>query len=158
MPIPCTAAAPPLLNEHLVLCRVYAQVQERCSRQMAAQRAELVQLQAEVLRLRARALVLTTALAWQRADHVALRPAVAPVAPESAASLPQAARAPCPRAPLESSLIEANLVICQVGCLSHGAYWRDAYDQCRRSGQTCVMVESVSAMQAPASPWVNTPA
>ncbi len=153
MPRLCTPAASPLLNEHLALCRTYAQAQERCSRHMAAQHAEVARLQDEVLRLRAQALVLTTALEWERADHALRHPAAAAAhgAPEPAARLAQAGRAPCQRTPLESCLAEANLVVCQAGCLSHGAYWRGADDQCRRSGQTCVVVASASALQAAAA-------
>lgn len=161
----CTPAASPLLNEHVALCRTYAEAQERCSRLMAAQRAEVARLQDEVLRLRAQTLVLTTALEWARAGTGADTGAVLPPLPsvagvvcgmEAAADaaaedvvLP--ARAPCQRLPLHSSLAEANLVVCQVGCLSHGAYWRTADDQCRRSGQTCVVVECASALQAAAA-------
>lgn len=41
---------------------------------------------------------------------------------------------------LEASLIAADLVICQTGCLSHGAYWR-VQDHCKRTGKTCMLVE-----------------
>ena len=41
---------------------------------------------------------------------------------------------------LEASLRAADLVICQTGCLSHGAYWR-VQDHCKRTGKACVMVE-----------------
>jgi len=40
---------------------------------------------------------------------------------------------------LEASIVAADLVICQTGCLSHGAYWR-VRDHCKRTGKTCVMV------------------
>jgi len=43
-------------------------------------------------------------------------------------------------ASLEGSLLAADLVICQTGCLSHGAYWR-VQDHCKRTGKTCVLVE-----------------
>jgi hypothetical protein len=43
-------------------------------------------------------------------------------------------------ASLEGSLVAADLVICQTGCLSHGAYWR-VQDHCKRTGKTCVLVE-----------------
>ena len=168
----CTPAASPLLNEHVALCRTYAEAQERCSRLMAAQRAEVARLQDEVLRLRARTLVLTAALEWVRAGTGADTGAVLPPLPsvagvvcgmEAAADaaaedvvLP--ARAPCQRLPLHSSLAEANLVVCQVGCLSHGAYWRTADDQCRRSGQTCVVVASANALQAAAEAALSVPA
>ena len=163
MPRLCTPAASPLLNEHFALCRTYAEAQERCSRHMAAQRAEVARLQDEVLRLRAQTLVLTTALDWARAGTGA-GAVVLPLLPAAlvacsmegeadavAEAVVLPARAPCQRLPLHSSLAEANLVVCQVGCLSHGAYWRDADDQCRRSGQTCVVVASANALQAAAA-------
>lgn len=40
---------------------------------------------------------------------------------------------------LEASLRAADLVICQTGCLGHGAFWR-VQDHCRRTGKTCVLV------------------
>jgi hypothetical protein len=43
-------------------------------------------------------------------------------------------------AALEASLVAADLVICQTGCLSHGAYWR-VQDHCKRTGKTCVMLD-----------------
>lgn len=149
MPTPCNTATSSLLNEHIALCRTYAEAQVRCSRHIAAQRAELAQLQAQAVRLYSQVLVLTTALAWARADHVARQPAVAQEETlEPVTSLSPPGRTPCQVTPLESSLADANLVICQVGCLSHGAYWRDKHDQCRRSGQTCVLVQSDSVLNA----------
>ena len=163
MPRLCTPAASPLLNEHFALCRTYAEAQERCSRHMAAQRAEVARLQDEVLRLRAQTLVLTTALDWARAGTGAETGAVVACGIQGAADaaaeavvLPE--RAPCQRLPLHSSLAEANLVLCQVGCLGHGAYWRDADDQCRRSGQTCVVAASANALQAAAAAALSVPA
>ena len=48
---------------------------------------------------------------------------------------------------LGASLAAADLVICQTGCVSHGAYWR-VKDHCKRTGKPCVFVEkpSVSSM------------
>ena len=37
-------------------------------------------------------------------------------------------------AALEASLVAADLVICQTGCVSHDAYWR-VHDHCRRTGK-----------------------
>lgn len=47
---------------------------------------------------------------------------------------------------LEESLMAADLVICQTGCLSHGAYWR-VQDHCRRTGKPCVVVEQPEALR-----------
>jgi hypothetical protein len=46
---------------------------------------------------------------------------------------------------LEDSLATADLVICQTGCVSHGAYWR-VEDHCRRTGKTCVLVDQPEAL------------
>lgn len=47
---------------------------------------------------------------------------------------------------IEASLREADLVICQTGCLSHGQYWR-VQDLCKRTGKTCVLVEQPDALR-----------
>ena len=62
--------------EHRALCLEYAAVQERCSRVMAQQRAEIAQLQAQVLRLRAAAIVQVSTLAFVHACPVLSRPRV----------------------------------------------------------------------------------
>lgn len=45
---------------------------------------------------------------------------------------------------LEASLIAADLVICQSGCVSHDAYWL-VQDHCRRTGKQCVLLEQPRA-------------
>ncbi len=47
---------------------------------------------------------------------------------------------------LEASLVAADLVICQTGCLSHGAYWR-VQANCKRTGKACVLVEQPEALR-----------
>jgi hypothetical protein len=46
---------------------------------------------------------------------------------------------------LEASLVAADLVICQTGCVSHNAYWR-IQDHCKRTGKQCVLVNQPRAM------------
>lgn len=46
---------------------------------------------------------------------------------------------------LETTLSDADLVICQTGCVSHGAYWR-VKDHCTRTGKQCVLVEHPNAL------------
>ncbi|GGY14835.1 DUF2325 domain-containing protein [Massilia dura] len=46
---------------------------------------------------------------------------------------------------LEADLAAADLVICQTGCMSHGAYWR-VQDHCKRTGKACVLVENADAL------------
>lgn len=48
---------------------------------------------------------------------------------------------------LEASLVAADLVICQTGCVSHGAYWR-VKDHCTRTGKQCVLVDKPEALSA----------
>ncbi len=49
--------------------------------------------------------------------------------------------------PLEESLLAADLVICQAGCVSHDDYWR-VQDLCRRTGKQCMLVEQPRALEA----------
>jgi len=44
---------------------------------------------------------------------------------------------------LPATLAAADLVICQVGCISHNAYWR-VKDHCKRNSKPCVFLESSS--------------
>lgn len=48
---------------------------------------------------------------------------------------------------LEASLVAADLVICQTGCVSHGAYWR-VKDHCTRTGKQCVLVDKPEALHS----------
>lgn len=49
---------------------------------------------------------------------------------------------------LSRQLHAAEVVICQVGCISHGAYWR-VKNHCKRTGTLCLFVEtpSLSALE-----------
>lgn len=44
---------------------------------------------------------------------------------------------------LGNQLQAADVVICQVGCISHGAYWR-VKDHCKRTGKPCLFLETPS--------------
>lgn len=44
---------------------------------------------------------------------------------------------------LEEVIRAADLVICQTGCISHGAYWQ-VKDQCKRTGKPCLFVDTPS--------------
>lgn len=60
---------------------------------------------------------------------------------------------------LDSTLAAADLVICQTGCISHGAYWR-VKEHCKRTGKRCVFVEnpsSSSLQRALAQCWAAAP-
>lgn len=47
---------------------------------------------------------------------------------------------------LEAGLNAADLVICQAGCLTHGAYGR-LQAHCRRMGKACILVERPEALR-----------
>ncbi|AVS70363.1 DUF2325 domain-containing protein [Paracidovorax avenae] len=59
----------PVLDEHRALLAEYGRAQRRCSRDLAEQARQIEALQAEVVRLRARAIVAETALAYAREDR-----------------------------------------------------------------------------------------
>ncbi|MDO5056054.1 MAG: DUF2325 domain-containing protein [Lautropia sp.] len=87
--------------------------------------------------------------AEQEAAPLPLRaPSVAPQAPVTAGQPAQ--EGPPPEAEdipdLEERLVEADLVICQTGCLSHQAYWR-MQDHCRRHNKPCVLVAQPEALR-----------
>ena len=120
-----------LIQEHQLLMRAYGEAQARCSELLRSQAAELETLRSEAMRLRASVIVRDTARAWGRDDGPDRR-----TMPSDADDL----------AALEASLVAADLVICQTGCLSHGAYWR-VEDHCKRTGKTCVLVDEPEAVR-----------
>ena len=106
--------------EHAPLVRMLASAQARVSAVVADHLQHIAVLQAQIVRLRGRAIVRDTLVAW-------LRESLARLEPECAEDLQAHADA-------------ADRVICQTGCISHGHYWRDQ-DQCRRTGKGCVLAE-----------------
>ncbi len=119
-----------LLTEYTALSRAHGDVQERCSELIAAQQRTMAVQQAQIMQLRAAVIMRDSALAFVQADMTSL--SVESPGPE--------------RQKLEDSLVAADLVICQTGCLSHGEYWR-VQDHCRRTGKTCVLVEQPDAVR-----------
>lgn len=189
------------MEEHAVLMGAYARAQERCSRLLAEQAAQIEALQAQVMRLHAALVLRDSAMAVVREElsgradrspglsrrllgllqvgrgRVRMAPPVASgvagglqekavlciaegeMASELAQQLVEIAggrylhqRADiletADDAAIEASLRAADLVICQTGCVSHGAWWR-VQDHCRRTGKACVMV-GAQAMSPPA--------
>lgn len=156
-----------MAREHHVLLMQYGQVQARCSELVRAQVGEIERLQVQCMRLRAAVIVRDTALAWRGlaagvASRADLREksvlcigqdrssaGVAQQVVEMAGGhfLRDEGSDGEDGAALEVSLIAADLVICQTGCVSHGAYWR-VQDHCKRTGKPCVMVEQPAALAA----------
>ena len=118
-----------LAREHLALLRQHGRAQRLATELLRARAREIDSLGAQLIRLRAAAIRRETELAWAREDRAALEQAI----PDDAAGL-------------EASLRAADLVICQTGCLSHGAYWR-VQDHCQRTGKACVLVQQPRALR-----------
>ena len=188
------------MEEHAVLMGAYAKAQERCSRLLTVQAAQIEALQAQVMRLHAALVLRDSAMAVVREElsgradrspslsrrllgllqvgrgRVRMAPTAAAgagaagglqekavlciaegeTASQLAQQLVQIAggrylhqRADiletADEAAIEASLRAADLVICQTGCVSHGAWWR-VQDHCRRTGKACVMVGAEAAL------------
>jgi hypothetical protein len=87
---------------------------------------------------------------WRRStDHVAPSVMSGTVAsdPTEAIAMPTCGAEPVEDpVGFETSLAEADLVICQTGCLSHDDYWR-VQDHCKRTGKACVVVAQPDAVR-----------
>ncbi|MDM0089521.1 MULTISPECIES: DUF2325 domain-containing protein [unclassified Variovorax] len=166
------------MEENAVLLRAYARAQERCSRLLAEQAAQIVRLRAALIVRDSALAMVREALAAptsgvslpkrlqnlllparRRATRASLHEAdlrekavlCVGRAEEASAMARQLVEIAGGRflhhdgqddvdaAALEASLRAADLVICQTGCMSHGAYWR-VQDHCRRTGKPCVLV------------------
>ena len=134
-----------LAQEHGVLLRCYSALQRRCTEHAHAQAQEIARLQQQVMRLRAQRIQRDSALAWEREDRQRLLAAIADW-PALALAPHTDGDAHADAEWLEHSLRCADLVICQTGCASHGAFWR-VEDHCKRTGKTCVLVEQPGALR-----------
>ena len=165
-----------LRREHEVLMLSYQEVQLRCTAQMQSLAHQVQQLSQQLIRSRAQLIARDSALAWERELRQTL------VAQQLMASLssPPASLEPLPALSrhrtiaastgnelheqqlLENSLQAADLVICQVGCISHNAYWR-VKEHCKRHDKPCLFVETPSrsamkrALNGYARPLVAAP-
>ncbi|WP_084455190.1 DUF2325 domain-containing protein [Comamonas composti] len=141
-----------LVPEHGALLRHYARLQRRCTELVLSQAREIERLEQQVMRLRAQVMLRDSALAWAWEDQsgagadagesqasALLRDMTEQAA--SAAGLAPSVDLPA----LEHSLRCADLVICQTGCMGHGAFWR-VEDHCKRTGKTCVLVDQPGAL------------
>lgn len=164
-----------LEQEQRAMVSHLARVQHRCSAVIQEQAAEIAALKAQAMRLRAAVIARDSALAWADEDRVALEAAIPdlpqramlarrvkelskrlqelmrekllPVyAPASAAEDDSTKEESVELSGLEASIVAADLVICQTGCLSHGAYWR-VQDHCKRTGKTCMLVEQPASVR-----------
>lgn len=131
--------------EHGVLQRMYADAQTRCSAHICAQHAEIQRLQAELVRLRARAIVRETAWLWEHEARMALHAQLAVSQTPAAQATAGAAPAQPPAHGQSFSQRATELLICQTGCVSHDDHWRQN-DHCQRTGQPCLLVAQPDAL------------
>lgn len=81
-------------------------------------------------------------LQWQQA--LGKRTPATP--PPALAAIDAAALADQDHGALEAHLSEADLVICQTGCVSHNDYWR-LHTHCKRTGKQCILIEQPDALR-----------
>ena len=122
-----TLPIPDVRAEHAVLLRHWAGVQDRVSRQACQQAQRCAELEAELLRLRARWVLTTTRMLWgmgwpglETAHHALAGNA----------------------APTTTVPVTASQVLCQSGCAGHAHPWLDNEGHCRLTGQDCTRVPS----------------
>lgn len=143
-----------LRQEHLALMLSYCEVQQRCSAQIQSLTRQVEALSQQLIRSRAQLIASDSALAWERElrqtlvmqQLIALQTSteLEPVSllhrSAEFASTPDDDHE---QQLLEHSLQAADLVICQTGCISDGAFWR-VQDHCKRTGKPCVLLDASS--------------
>ena len=130
-----------LAHEHGVLLRQHGALQRRWTELEHRRQAELTQLHALIVRLRAQVLIQDSRLLWEREDRATLPADAAPPAPAQ----PNDHSEDMPLHWLTRGLLAVDLVICQTGCISHGGHWRED-DHCRRLGRSCLQVTHPEAL------------
>lgn len=147
-----------LRQEHLALMLSYCEVQQRCSAQIQSLTRQVEVLSQQLIRSRAQLIARDSALAWERelrqtlvmqqliAWQAAPSAELEPVALQhrnAALTSAQGNAHEHEQQLLERSLQAADLVICQTGCISDGAFWR-VQDHCKRTGKPCVLLDASS--------------
>ncbi len=143
-----------LRQEHLALMLNYCEVQQRCSAQIQSLTRQVEALSQQLIRSRAQLIASDSALAWERElrQTLVMQQLIAwqtSTELEPVSLLHRSAEfAGTPdddheQQLLEHSLQAADLVICQTGCISDGAFWR-VQDHCKRTGKPCVLLDASS--------------
>ena len=145
-----------LRQEHLALMLSYCEVQQRCSAQIQSLSRQVEALSQQLIRSRAQLIASDSALAWERElrQTLVMQQLIAWQTPSSTELEPvsllhrstEFASTPDDdheQQLLEHSLQAADLVICQTGCISDGAFWR-VQDHCKRTGKPCVLLDASS--------------
>lgn len=124
-------------RETCVLLKVLAGLQNRLSDQIQEMQREIADLRRALVLARGREIVSLSRLHWQVSAAPLPPPSAAATLPQAAAKQTSLATTQQLRAQL--SLLTAEVVICQSGCLSQDAYWR-VREYCRRNGKRCLFV------------------
>lgn len=144
-----------LRREHGALLLNYREVQQRCSAQIQSLARQVQTLSQQLVRTRAQLIARDSALAWERELRQTLvaqqltawlsspSTAVQPVSLFNQTTLAPQDDDQLEQQLLENSLQAADLVICQSGCISDGAFWR-VQDHCKRTGKPCVLLDAAS--------------
>ncbi len=132
-----------LWNEYIALCRHLGDIQRRCSNLVSDLQTQVKQLEAQTMQLRAVLIVQATTRQVEQ-ESLAQLITTNDALPAPATELVSASTVDSDE--LDASLAAADLVICQIGCFSRGAFWR-VQDHCKRTGKSCVLVEQPDAVR-----------
>lgn len=132
-----------LVCEHHALMAEYGRAQIRCSQMLMSQADQIMRLEAQLMWLedqlmRARvAIVLRdTAREWDSARRARQQSGYPPKRGKGDGAK---------HGREQAAQQEADLVICQTGCVSHGNYWRE-HEYCSRTARQCVLVDNPHAL------------
>lgn len=139
----CSGDFNQLLREYIALGRHVGEAQQRCSAMVTDLNGQVTALQAQAMRLRAALVVQTTAQQIQ--SDLPPQFSLDVITPPTFGTQFISANA-VDLDGLDASLAAADLVVCQTGCLSHGAYWR-VQDHCKRTGKSCMLVEQPETLR-----------
>lgn len=140
---------PGIVSEHHALMVEYGRAQVRCSQMLATQAGEIARLEAQLMQfenqlmqLRIAVLLRDTAHEWDRARRARQLGGYSAKRSKDDVLM---------QVSEDAAWQEADLVICQTGCVSQGDYWRD-HDYCSRTASQCVLVGNEHALEGVRSP------
>lgn len=128
------------MDEHTVLMRRMGQVQQRMTDTVQALTARIDQLEGEVMRWRAHAVVARTATLWGLSGKEQVK-----------VQWPPPTRRQTLGKVKDTGEWSVSEVICQTGCASHAHHWLETDGRCRRDGLPCERLEQTGASHVPAA-------